>query len=349
MQQEFEQRVALRCDPRADRFQVDVEIRGDGIFRDLQPSAEDRYLQTCKERLDRFAAQQSLEVVWSGHFDHQYTTIRHHLDVRGVLRLNLLSRLTRVLRPSMGYRALEFLQRGVAKGWRIEPFLRAAVESQRLQRFDLKGKRLEDPLPTQLLLRTLVETNWQPLFGPADNPWAYINTVTQRIYQRQYQDPQDGKGARKTYKDDQEADRADQRRSYALVEAGHELAVEDVPGVLRANGFTEDMIAVALARFDGRAWREIGPYLTIQSGTLWPSRRVEAARGGLRRAKTLRNRRLANSVWRPRSTSAMVYRERVPDGRPWGGLWNYAHRYQGGELDVLRDIQTQERLELFKQ
>ena len=346
MQQEFEQRVALRCDPRADRFQMDVEIRGDGIFRDLQPSAEDRYLQVCKERLDRFAAQQSLEVVWSGHFDHQDTTIRHHLGVRGIIRLNLSSRLTRVLRPSSGYRALEFLQRGVAKGWRIEPILRAAVESQRLKRFDLEGKRLEDPLPTQLLLRALEETNWQKLFGPSDNPWAYINTATQRIYQRHYEDPHDCKGDRKTHKDDRKADR---RRSYALVEAGDELAVEDAPGVLRANGFTEDMIAVALARVDGKAWREIGPYLTIQSGTSWPSRRVEAARGALRRAKTLRNRRLANSVWRPRSTSAMVYRERVPDGRPWRGLWNYAHRYQGEQLEVLQDIQIQERLKLFKQ
>ncbi len=98
----------------------------------------------------------------------------------------------------------------------------------------------------------------------------------------------------------------------------------------------------------GKKWDELPEYLTRQSGTLWDVRRVEAARGRLRRRKDkLRAAGVASSKWKPRQTDGNVYRERLPDGALWNGLSTYAHRFQGEELEILNEVRLHEWMKLF--
>ena len=280
-------------------------------------------------------------MVWSVDLDHERASIFHHILARGWLQGTVPLSLARALRPPPGYWHLDFLERGLRRGWHVEPILKAEVKLQQLQRYDRNGKRLEEPIPEQLLARALTETNWRLLISPTDSPWAYINTATQRIYERQYQTTDTSESGGNEY---------DRKLSYERVETGDELQIEDLPGLWRAAGLTEDLIRVLQARAEGLKWRELPEYLRDRTGAPFDRRRVEAARGKLRRLKSrLRAAGLAASQWKPRSTHATVYRERVPDGVPWGGRWTYAHRYQGEELEVLGDLARQERIKLFRE
>jgi hypothetical protein len=57
---------------------------------------------------------------------------------------------------------------------------------------------------------------------------------------------------------------------------------------------------------------------------------------------------VAASTWKPGLSTSTVYRERMPDGELWQGLWTYAPRYQGEELELLRLVMREERKNLFK-
>jgi hypothetical protein len=177
--------------------------------------------------------------------------------------------------------------------------------------------------------------------SPSDLPWAYINTATQRIYARQYQEAQESATDGNEY---------DQKLSYERVASGDELHLRDLPGLWRAAGLTGDLIAVLRARAEGRHWRELAEYLTNQSGKSFTRSQVEASRGKLRRLQNkLCATALAASQWRRRSSHATIYRERVPDGGQWKGLWAYAHAYEGEELEILREIVFHERRRLFRE
>ena len=56
---------------------------------------------------------------------------------------------------------------------------------------------------------------------------------------------------------------------------------------------------------------------------------------------------IGTSTWKPTSSKAMVYRERVPDGELWQGRWTYSHKYLGEELELLRLVMWEERKNLF--
>src|SRR6202035_4054081 len=56
-----------------------------------------------------------------------------HILARGWLQGTLPLSLARALRPPPGYWHLDFLERGLQTGWRVEPILKAAVELQQLQ------------------------------------------------------------------------------------------------------------------------------------------------------------------------------------------------------------------------
>jgi hypothetical protein len=117
---------------------------------------------------------------------------------------------------------------------------------------------------------------------------------------------------------------------------GDELHIEDFPGVCRVAGLTDDLVEVLLARAAGKKWSELPESLTNQTGELVDARMVEARRAKLSRWRgRLRAAGFAASRWKPPSASRTVYRERVPDGVPWGGRWTYAHRYQGEELEIV--------------
>ena len=57
---------------------------------------------------------------------------------------------------------------------------------------------------------------------------------------------------------------------------------------------------------------------------------------------------MAASTWKSGSSKAMVYRERVPDGKLWGGSWTYAHKFQGRDVDILQAVMCHERRNLYK-
>ncbi len=341
MQDEFQYRAKIRPDPKTDRTNVSLEISARAVFRNWKDFDWPNYVRACRQSLHRVAAQDSMEILaWSIDLDFDRKSVFHHVRVRGLLRETRPLRIIRALRPPPGYWDLDFMTRCVERGGRMERLLKAQVEWQRLQRHDRTGKRLEDPIPQQLLARALTETNWRLLLSPSDSPWAYINTATQRMYKRQYQ---------ATDESDNDGDEIDQKPSCARIATGDELELEDTPALWRAAGLTEDSVRVLRAKVAGKKWNELPEYLTKQTGASFDARRVEAARGELRRRKSkLRAAVLAASRWRPPSTSHTVYRERVPDGARWSGLWTYAHRYHGEELEVLGDLARHERSKLFR-
>ena len=342
MQEEYQYATIIKPYANFSRTYIGLDISAAEVFRNIEQFDWPNYMRSCSERLHRVAAQSSIEiVVWSVDLDHERASIFHHILARGWLQGTLPLSLARALRPPPGYWHLDFLARGLQRGWRVEPILKAAVELQQLQRYDRGGKRLEEPIPEQLLARALTETHWRLLISPKDAPWAYINTATQRIYKQHYQatdEPESG------------GNEVDQKLSYEGITTGDELQIEDLPGVWQAAGVTEDLIRVLQARAEGLKWRELPEYLTERTGELFDRKRVEATRGKLRTSKSrLRAAGLAASKWKPRSTDGTVYRERVPDGGPWGGRWTYAHRYGGEELEILADLACQERIKLFRE
>jgi hypothetical protein len=342
MEEEYQYATIIKPYAKFSRTYVGLDISAAEVFRNIKQFDWPSYVRACRERLHRVAAQSSIEiVVWSVDLDHERASIFHHILARGWLQGTLPLSLARALRPPPGYWHLDFLERGLRRGWHVEPILKAEVKLQQLQRYDRNGKRLEEPIPEQLLARALTETNWRLLISPSDSPWAYINTATQRIYERQYQT---------TDTSESDGNEYDRKLSYERVETGDELQIEDLPGLWRAAGVTEDLIRVLLARAEGVKWRELPEYLTERTGELFDQRRVEAIRGKLRTLKRrLRAAGMAASQWKPRSADGTVYRERVPDGGPWFGRWTYAHKYSGEELEVLGDLARQEWIKLFRE
>jgi hypothetical protein len=341
MQNEFQYRTKVRPDPKADGTNVSLEISAQAIFRKLERFNWENYVRECRRSLHRVAAQESMDlVVWSIDLDFDRESVFHHVRVRGALRGMSPVLIIRALRPPPGYWNLDFLTRGLERGWRVGPDLKAHVEWQRLKRHDRSGKRLADPIPQQLLARALTETNWRLLISPSDSPWAYINTATQRMYERHYEE---------TVESEKYAKEIDQKLSYKRIASGDELQLEDTPALWRAADLNQDSVQVLRARATGKKWHELPEYLTNQTGASFDGRRVEAARGALRRGNCkLCATAIANTKWKPPSTGGTVYKERLPDGEPWNGLWTYAHRYRGEELEVLGDLARQEWNKLFR-
>jgi hypothetical protein len=340
MQNKFHSGTTIQPDLKADHIDVRLEISAPAVFRNWKDFDWPNYVRACRESLHRVAVEDSVEILtYSVHPDFEHESVSHHVRLRGVLVTRPL-RIARALRPSPGYRALDFLMHGIEQGWYMNSILKAEVERQRLRRHDHAGRPLGDSLPEQLLARALTETKWRLLLSPSDTPWAYINTATHRLYRRQYQGH---------YESGNEGSEVYQKRAFVRIETDNELQIENTPGLWKAAGLTKDTIAVLLARAAGIKWREMPAYLTDQTGASVDAQRVEAARGKLRRLKTkLRAAGWVASQWKPRSTSGSVYRERVPDGVPWGGLWTYAHRYQGEELEILGELARQDWNKRFR-
>jgi hypothetical protein len=238
---------------------------------------------------------------------------------------------------------IDSLKGGLQHGWPVKQILKAWVEFQQLQRYDRNAKRLEEPIPEQLLALAVTGSDWHRLISPSDKPWAFINTATQRIYERHYRETDESERAYDPTFSCEQIDRGSQP-------TGDEFVIEDILNVLRTAGCTEDLMAIVIAKAKGRKWRELPEYLTGQTGTLWDARRVEAARGRLRRERRrLRAVALESLQWKPRQTDGTVYRQRLPDGALWNGVWTYEHTYKGKELQLLRDIALQEWRDLLRQ
>jgi hypothetical protein len=170
--------------------------------------------------------------------------------------------------------------------------------------------------------------------------------VTRRIYERDYQE------AEETATDLHEFKPA--FHCEQVVGGGQpssdDLVLNNVLKVYRAAGCPEDSIEVFQAtRLQGKKLRELPEYLSSKTGSPWDARRVEAARGRLRRREhKLHAVALASSRWKRPQTRTAVYRERLPDGASWNGLWTYAHSYHGEELELLYEIMSRERSRLFR-
>jgi hypothetical protein len=341
MENDFQHRFKIEPLPKSELTNVTLEISAKAVFRNLSKFDFGHYFNECHLSLKRVAAQESVEIVVSSvDLDFEHEWVVHRVCMRGVWRGLEPLRIMRALRPPPGYWDLDFLRRGVEKDWPMEPALKARVEYQGLKRYDHTGKRLEEPIPQQLLARAVTETHWGLLISPSDKPWAYISTATKQLYERLY--PEDDPS-------EDFDDKVDVRQSLAEIATSDEREVVDFPGLCRAASLPEDSVLVLEGLGAGKTWRELPEYLTKQTGASFGRRRVEAARGNLRRRKSeLREIALAASHWKPRWTRGMGYRERVPDGALWGGLSTYAHRYQGKELDIMAEVMRQERSKLFR-
>jgi hypothetical protein len=325
MNNDFVESYLIRPDRIRNSTHLGLTIRLSGGVQDFRHINWQKYHLDCRESLHGVARQHGLEIlVWSVDFDELYTLVSHQVSVRGVLPGTLPLQLIRALRPCPAYRMLGFFERAVRKDWRVGSALSSAIESENLRRFDRAGKPLTEMVPGQLLMRAITETHWLRLISPADNPWAYINTATQRIFKRHYQNTERG------------------TRNEPLVErdsseSGDELRIADSSELLRAGGFDIDAITVLKAKAQGRTWVDLQSHLTDGAGRPISAEKVRAVSRQFRRlAPTLRPSALTRSTWMPRSSSNSVYKERVPDGELWKGSWTYAHKYQGEELEQLR-------------
>lgn len=337
MLHEFEYSFSIALDLKRNSTRLELKIPLSEDTRDFRHINWRKYTRDCGKSLHAVAEKHGLEIiVWAIELDESYTSISHRVTVRGVLYGTLPLQIVRALRPSRAYRELGFLHRALRNDWPVRRFVNAAVDSEKLHRYDLKGKRLDGPISSQLLMRAINETHWQLMLSPGDKPWAYINSATRRIYARDYQTEEkwnSGEGAV-------------ERDS---TESGDELRFADLPKLLQASGFRNDAIAVLNAKAEGRKWSEIQAYLTDGVSTPISSRQVNAASRRFRRAaQKLRLAAIALSTWKPRSSGHSVYRERLPDGALWSGLWTYAHRYQGEHLELMRLVMNHERKNLYK-
>ena len=341
MNQDFDCSWAIKLDSKHDQTLMGLNVAIPGGIQDFENIDWKRYFEDCRASLRAVASKHGLEIiVWSIDFDEQYTSVSHLVAVRGVLFGALPLQLVRAIRPTGDYRMLGFLARAIRKDWRLD--LSKVVESQKLCRYERRGTRLEDAVASQLLMSALNETRWHRLIRPSAKPWAYINTATKRIYERHYQD-------KKNRNDCTLTDAGDRERSYDSTDSGDELHIPDIPKTLRAAGFANDAIKVMKAKAEGRRLSGLQSHLTDCAGKPMSAREVEALRGKLRRgAKKMLEVAMGASAWKSRSSSSTVYRERLPDGEFWQGLWTYAHKFQGMDVDILQAVMSHERRNLYK-
>jgi hypothetical protein len=340
MNQDFDCSWAIKLDSKHDQTLMGLNVAIPGGIQDFENIDWKRYFEDCRASLRAVASKHGLEIiVWSIDFDEQYTSISHSVAVRGVLFGALPLQLVRAIRPTGDYRMLGFLARAIRKDWRLD--LSKVVESQKLCRYERRGTRLEDAVASQLLMSALNETRWHRLIRPSAKPWAYINTATKRIYERYYKNKNNRND--RTLADDGDLERYD-----ASADNGDELHIPDIPKTLRAAGFPNDAIAVLNAKAQGRR-SDLRLNLTDGAGNSMSARQVEALKRTLRRGKKrMREVAMAASTWKSGSSKAMVYRERVPDGKLWGGSWTYAHKFQGRDVDILQAVMCHERRNLYK-
>jgi|SRR5579871_2572639 len=333
-QKEFMYRIAVKVDRHVSLTFVRIQISAPGAF----PNDWDKYLDACRQNLYRVAAQESAELrVWSFEPDEATATIVHAVVLGGELRGVVPLHVIRALRPPPEYWTIEFLARGVARGARIEPMLKAYAEFENLKRCDRHGHRLQDPLPAQLLARALMEPGWRKLISPLDKPWAYINTATRRLYERHYQEHSDSRVPLSF--------EPNARAPHAMED---QLVVENPIEVFRAAGCTDDEMEVLAARVAGQKWHQLSQYLTTQTGHAWDARRVEAARGKLKRSQgKVRTAAIMHSHWKQATAHNTIYRERLPDGAEWSGSWTWSHTHQGEELEIVRAVMEEERRSLY--
>lgn len=349
MQDDLRITKMIRWDRKVDCTYVSVRISAPSAIFNSKKLNWENYVEACRQSLYRLATQESTEIlVWSVDLDweDELTLITHQVYARGLLPGALPMRFARALQPARGYLTVELLARALEQGWPAERLLKYHVESNRVQRHDRAGRRLEDPIPEQLLARAVSDTGWRRLISPTDKPWAFINETTQRIFEREYADRNRSTALQQKY-----ASASSQRRNGKQADfqpTGDELVIENILGILTAAACTTDSISVLTGRARGKKWRDLPEYLTGETGTSWDRRRVEAARASfVRRKGELRAAALASSQWKPRPNGQTVYRERLPDGSSWNGLWTYSHVYQGEEPEVLRNVMAKERVKLF--
>jgi hypothetical protein len=311
-----------------------ISLSEDG--QDFRHINWENYYRDCHKSLQAAARKHGLEIiVWTVEMDESYTSVSHLVTLRGILYGALPLQIMRALRPCRAYRFLGFLESAVRKDWRVQLFLNRLVESEKLHRCDYHGDPLADPIPLQLLMRAITEAPWQCLISPADKPWAYINTATQRISERHYQTGE------KPYRGI-DPDKRD------ATETGDGLHIADTPRMLQDVGVGGDAIAVLKAKAEGRRSLDIQSHLADSAGNSISARKAKARRELRTKANTMYAAAMAASTWRPRSSSDPVYRERLPDGKPWGGLWTFAHTLQGEDLELMRQIVDDERKNLYR-
>ena len=256
MNDDFVERFLIRPDRLRNSTHLGLTIPLSGGVQDFRHINWQKYRRDCHESLHGVARKHGLEIlVWSFDFDELYTSVSHEVTVRGLLPGTLPLQLIRALRPCPAYRLLGFFERAIRNDWRVDLALSSAIESENLRRFDRAGKPLTEMIPVQLLMRAITETHWQRLISPADNPWAYINTATQRIFKRHYQNTERG------------------TRDGPLVErdsteSGDELRIADSSELFQAGGFDIDAITVLKAKAQGRSWLDLQSHLT--DGTARP-------------------------------------------------------------------------------
>ena len=324
---------------------MELEISATGVVQHFKQGTWTKYADACRRALHQVVKQNAMDLlVWSVGLNYEKQTISHLIALIGVVPGTLALAIPRALRPPPGYWTLNFLSERVLNGLPVERILMELVEYQRLGRFDEHGHRLKAALPAHLLARAVTETGWRMCIGPDDCPWAYINTSTQRLYLRDYQET-----LQSELHDSTNDSRSSQEMDPGTLVTGDELFVPNVLAGLRGAGCTEDEIALLVARAAGKKLRELPAYLTNRTATEWDGRRVEGARGRFKRRKQrVRAVLLANSQWTPGRNNQTVYRERLPDGANWNGLWTYTHAYQGEQLELLNEIARQERLKPLK-
>lgn len=335
--------IGIKWDRKVCGTHVSARFSAPG-FRDPNSGDWEKYAADCHESLHRVAARESVEIlVWSIDLDweDELILITHHVFARGLLPGATPLRIARALSPARGYATLDALTQALKNDLPVCPLLKRAAEFN-CGRYDRDRKRLRDPIPAHLLALALLEPGWRGLISPRDNPWAYINTTTRRIYQRSYSEGNSSSNPR-------EDAGLSPEQVYARVEsATDELVIENLADVVRNSGCSADVCTVLAARADGKKWDELPRHLTGLTGTKWDQRRVEAARASAgRRIDKLRASAWASSHWEIRSNKASCYRERL--GVPWNGLWTYSHYLQGSNLEIAREVMSAERKELFRE
>lgn len=342
--QEFGLIGATQWNPTTGYTYIGVAVSVPRIFSN--PSAGwDRYLGECGESLKCVAAQESVQIhTWSTalSFEDGLTRITHHVHAVGEVTGATPNLLQWALAPTRDYQLLDLLSRAQKEGVLVGAHLKRAAEANCL-RYDRAGKRLPGFVPAQLLALALAEPGWRGLVSPGDNPWAYLNKATRRIYARSYEET----GSANPLEEEGLSPFQIDKRSQSIG-AGDELFIENLRDVVLNSGCSADAASVMAARKIGKKWKDLPKYLTGLTGTEWDWPRVEAARASIRRKKgELRVSALAGSQWKARSSNAAIYRERVPGGALWEGSWTYSHSLQGANVDITREVIDAERKQLF--